>query len=1816
MKRKRHRLLSLLLIVTMVLGLIPAATITVSAAEININETASSGSDLEITENTTISIAKGATYTVPNLVFKNSNPTLTITDGGTLKVNTNITSTGSDITIIIVDGSILDSVEVMPGTPEVTLSDEDAQDKPGIRGYDVNITAGEGSFVKAYNITGGSGSPRKQHYNMLEERMVCANPGDGGEVILEVSGASFIANTITYGERGDAESGTNGKVAIQLTNGYLESTEYIKGGVGGTLIISSGAMYAPDLRDIQPTLDGTIPLYRVYVSVPTGIGGNYTPMTYKLDGGAEIATKAKNGTDLFLWLAAGEHQLLISDGTKKYSASGTVSNSGSNNLTAVPIPLMVKNGEASSYHTTWAAAAAAVQEGGTITLLEEVTMRPGDTLPAVPCTIDGGTDLNMLTPGSNTVHMQANLTLKNMGLGMSGFDNTTLITGNGASGYPLTLEGKVRLGDNGISGSGLPGSAVVVKGQLECASLVGVDSLQIDTGGTAAILSNIGAKNIVNNGSITFRLYTQVNGGSLSGTGDLVCSGEFTGSRLQFLNGAAVASDAALTLKTDFYTPAQGDLMAVSIPTVGANPDKVANIERLLFHTAFGDLMLTGAADTANNQYHYTLAPALAEVTNGQTATRYASWNEASKAVLTGGVITLLKDVNSSTIGTMPSVPYTLDGHGHTLSGYDIYLNADATLMDITFEYGPFIATNSSGDPCRVTIEGTVTAPNVFLNGKPTGSQITVKGTLDCGRIQDFSKITVDTAGVVRAAIFKARNYAVNGTLTHSEEFGIDSGVLSGTGTLVLTSALRCLTFSNGASVASDSTLTLKAEGYTPGKGQPVIQKEPDGVSLPNVGRLMMGETFNAFALDTDVQCGTYRLIDARSFILADKTAAYAGGGIALEAAAITPALGTGETVVYTYYPTEADRTAGTDGSTVAPVNVGTYYGRAVIAKSAECTAAQRDATLTITKTSGLPAPTDGVVEDTANTLAFTPVNGHGNLEQYEYSFDGTGWTALTPPDAAVDGAAIVLNVGNVSGTVKVRLKETSNYEAGALLTAESPFVGTLEGAAAIAGNAAYGQPLTVQVNGVQPGAVMAYQWKRTLSSTTTDVGTGSTYTLGTDDIGAILTVTVTATGYDGALVSQATTTVSKAAGPAAPLAPVISSASTNSITLASIAGAEYQQDAEQWQDSPVFSGLSPASGYAFHIRIKETATHLASAISHGATLHTRSAAPTDTVVTLNYGAETAAFDGTLYEMNTASNFTGAAIASGGNIADYPGQTLYIRTKAVPNGASESAGTAVTIPVRTAAPAIASVAGTLGTGFKVTATVNMGDNGSFVYRADQGPWQVLPEFTGIALDTAHTFEAAYAATATTFASAPDSESKTWTGADFTAEQVAALVTSITPPAKDAVSITLPTVPSGFTVTIKSVLPDAAVLAANGTIAPPVAAVTVKVVLTVTKAENNTTADTTEIAAVIPAKTAAPVSSGGGGGGYNQPTAPSSSINSGKDLSQTDLKQLASKGGTLTVKGSADASLVFDAEALKGIASQAGGSIQATMQDVSAQYQVSHPGRMVHSLTVTSEGKTISQFGGSVAVTLPYTLKQGEDPDRVGIWFLASYGTLTEVPCSYDGATGRVTFKVNHFSLYMIGLKQATVQPGTGSVSMGFADVKADDWFSGAVQYVTEKGLMAGTDAHSFSPQANTTRAMIVTILWRMEGKPAPSGTAAFADVPTGEYYTQAVAWAAKEGIVSGQSADRFAPQQSITREQLAAMLFRYAQYKKQDTTQGGMAIREYADSGSISEYAAPALGWAVNTGLLMGSGNQLLPGGSATRAQVAAVLKRFWEAAH
>ncbi len=178
----------------------------------------------------------------------------------------------------------------------------------------------------------------------------------------------------------------------------------------------------------------------------------------------------------------------------------------------------------------------------------------------------------------------------------------------------------------------------------------------------------------------------------------------------------------------------------------------------------------------------------------------------------------------------------------------------------------------------------------------------------------------------------------------------------------------------------------------------------------------------------------------------------------------------------------------------------------------------------------------------------------------------------------------------------------------------------------------------------------------------------------------------------------------------------------------------------------------------------------------------------------------------------------------------------------------------------------------------------------------------------------------------------------------------------------------------------------------------------------------------------------------------------------------------------------------------------------------------------------------------------------------------------------------------------------------------FKDVKTLDWFYEGVKFANQHELFNGTAPDLFSPDDPMTRAMLVTVLWRLDGKTAATKASSFVDVPAKEYYTEAVAWAAENGIVNGTDATHFAPNDEVTREQIAAILYRYAEKKGVDTTKRA-DLNVFPDANKVSGYAKEALAWANAEGLVKGSNENgkdyLNPTGSATRAQVATILARY-----
>ena len=181
-------------------------------------------------------------------------------------------------------------------------------------------------------------------------------------------------------------------------------------------------------------------------------------------------------------------------------------------------------------------------------------------------------------------------------------------------------------------------------------------------------------------------------------------------------------------------------------------------------------------------------------------------------------------------------------------------------------------------------------------------------------------------------------------------------------------------------------------------------------------------------------------------------------------------------------------------------------------------------------------------------------------------------------------------------------------------------------------------------------------------------------------------------------------------------------------------------------------------------------------------------------------------------------------------------------------------------------------------------------------------------------------------------------------------------------------------------------------------------------------------------------------------------------------------------------------------------------------------------------------------------------------------------------------------------------------------TISFKDVKENDWFYEAVSYAVENGLMSGMSEDIFAPNTPLTREMLAVVLYNVEGQPESAGVNPFTDVKADIWYTDAILWANENGIVAGYDNGAYGVGDFITREQFAAILYRYAQFKGYDTTQGGMAVREFSDYENISDYARPAMAWAVNAGIMGGMDDgTLMPQGKATRAEAATMLMNFCE---
>ena len=314
---------------------------------------------------------------------------------------------------------------------------------------------------------------------------------------------------------------------------------------------------------------------------------------------------------------------------------------------------------------------------------------------------------------------------------------------------------------------------------------------------------------------------------------------------------------------------------------------------------------------------------------------------------------------------------------------------------------------------------------------------------------------------------------------------------------------------------------------------------------------------------------------------------------------------------------------------------------------------------------------------------------------------------------------------------------------------------------------------------------------------------------------------------------------------------------------------------------------------------------------------------------------------------------------------------------------------------------------------------------------------------------------------------------------------------------------------------------------------------------------------------------------------------------------------------------------FDADAVATIAEQTEGKdLTLNLDDVKVTELSSEQQDAVKELQVeavldaylTSNGQRISDFGGGKAtVSVPYELKDDQIAQGLVVWYVADDGTKTQVPSTYDGKN--IVFTVTHFSNYVVAYdaEKAAACPQDDTCPMSaFTDLNPALWYHDGIHFCLENGMMNGVGNNKFDPSGTTSRGMIVTILYRLENEPEITAENPFDDVEAGRWYTDAVIWAAENKIVDGYGGGKFGPNDDITREQLAVILYRYAQFKGIDVSVGeDTNILAFEDAGAWSNWSVDALQWAVGSGIINGKDGKLVPKGDAYRAEAATMIQRF-----
>ena len=350
-----------------------------------------------------------------------------------------------------------------------------------------------------------------------------------------------------------------------------------------------------------------------------------------------------------------------------------------------------------------------------------------------------------------------------------------------------------------------------------------------------------------------------------------------------------------------------------------------------------------------------------------------------------------------------------------------------------------------------------------------------------------------------------------------------------------------------------------------------------------------------------------------------------------------------------------------------------------------------------------------------------------------------------------------------------------------------------------------------------------------------------------------------------------------------------------------------------------------------------------------------------------------------------------------------------------------------------------------------------------------------------------------------------------------------------------------------------------------------------------------------------------------------------------DLPTTSLYDAARNGIGVTVE-STTGSVVVPGDALSGIVRTARGSDVTITTSVLNSYEAERllegeeleeeqlTSSSVTEVTISSGRTAITSWGGrSITLSLPVDSRNFEARERYTVYQISENGSIEEHTgrCVRSGGALFVEVDVTHLSTFVVvptaaetADEEKAPEALPTNVYLPFVDT-ANHWALDSIGYVYQKGLMRGTGAYNFQPNISMSRAMFVTVLHRLEGTPASTGVNVYSDVVPSSWYTDAVTWATSAGIVNGTGEGKFSPNASISREEMATMMMRYAKYKNCDTA-ATTDLAGYADANQIHDWAYRAMEWANSTGMITGrTAFTLVPQGTATRAETATILVRF-----